>query len=201
MKDDYRSTGTAPDLADPVVGFRQWRLADGRLRSLYSGVQWHGRELGARCALSNPDSHISPASACSCGIYAYYHPCPRTASAGSSAFIAGAVVLWGRIELHAAGMRAQYARVVAPELPLSRGRKRVELGQLARGLNVPVVPHRDLAAVARGYGLPVEPAMRPPRRWEVCGGGHFGIVPAVTTSLAGALALRARAGTKRRRSG
>ena len=112
VKDDYQSTGTAPDLADPVVGFRQWRLADGRLRSLCSGVQWHGRELGARCALSNPDSHISPANACSCGIYAYYNPCPRTASAGTRAFIAGAVVLWRRIELHAAAC-ARNTRVLS----------------------------------------------------------------------------------------
>ena len=97
MKDDCQSTSTAPDLANPVVGFRQWRLADGRL-------------------------------------------------------------------------------------------------------DVPVVPHRDLTAV-RGYGLPVDPAMRPPRCWEVSGGGHLGIVPTVTTSLAGAVALRARAGTRRRRSG
>lgn len=166
MTDDHELACAAPDLADPVVGFRQWRLTEGGLRSLYSGVRWHSREFRASCALGDRDCHSSPAKTCSCGIYAYYDPCPRTASAGTRDFIGGAVVLWGRIELHATGMRAQYARVVALELPFSRGRKRVEVGQVAERLNVQVVPHRKLEAAALGHGLSLDPAMRPPRCWE-----------------------------------
>jgi hypothetical protein len=187
---------TAPDLADPVVGFRQWRLTDGRLRSLYSGVRWQGRELRARCALDGRHFHESPANACSCGIYAYYDPCPRTASAGTRELIAGAVVLWGRLELHARGMRAQYARVVALELPFSRGRKRSELERVAQRLDVPVVPHRKLAAVASLYGLPLESRMRPPRCWESSGLGHRRGLPGAIAALAGGSRLRSRVGTK-----
>jgi hypothetical protein len=187
---------TPPDLADPVVGFRQWRLADGRLRSLYSTVQWPGRELRAICVLGDRDYHASPANACSCGIYAYYDPCPRMASAGTRDLVAGAVVLWGRIELHAAGMRAQYARVVALELPVSRRRKRLELAQIGQRLNVPVVPHRKLAAVALEYGLRLDPAMRPPRCWEVSGSGRRGILTSAAASLAAVAGRQARVLTR-----
>jgi hypothetical protein len=150
----------APDFVDPIVGFRQWRLADGRLRSLYSGIPWHGPEMRASCIWGHHDQDNSPANACSCGIYAYYEPCPRTASACTRDFVAGAVVVWGRIELHVKGMRAQYARVVALELPVSRKRKRVEVRQAARSLGVSVVAHRDLAATAAGYGLRLHRSMR-----------------------------------------
>ena len=191
---------TAPDLADPVVGFRQWRLTDGRLRSLYSGVRWQGRELRARCALDGRHFHESPANACSCGIYAYYDPCPRTASAGTRELIAGAVVLWGRLELHATGMRAQYARVVALELPFSRGRKRLELQHVAQRLNVPVVPHRKLMAVALGYGLPLDAGMRPPRCWENSAPDHRGMLPDVIAAGVGGSGRRSQVVTKGGRS-
>ena len=196
MTDEYDLLSTAPDLADPVVGFRQWRLTDGRLRSLYSGVRWHGRELRARCALRDRDSHESPANACSCGIYAYYDPCPRTASAGTRDFVAGAVILWGRIELHATGMRAQYARVVAFERPFSRGRKQSELVQLAQRLNVPLVPHRQLAAVAMGRGLALDPGMRPPRCWVNSDQGHRGMLPDLVAALVTGSSRRSRLVTR-----
>jgi len=37
---------TAPDLVDPIVGFRQSTITGGRLRSLDTGVWWHGWEPG-----------------------------------------------------------------------------------------------------------------------------------------------------------
>jgi hypothetical protein len=79
-------------------------------------------------------------------------PCPRTASAGTPDLIGGVVVLWGRVELHATGMRAEHARVVALELPLSRGRKRRNLVEVAKGLGVPAVRHRELVAAAAEHG-------------------------------------------------
>jgi len=154
---------TAPDLIDPIVGFRQWRLADEHLESLYTRVRWEGPLLRASCGSGRHDSSDSPATSCSCGIYAYFDPCPRTASAATPDFVAGAVVLWGRIEVHAIGMRAQCARVVALELPLSRGRKRFEVRRLAQRLGVAAVPHRELSATAYQHGLRLDRSMRPRR--------------------------------------
>lgn len=115
------AAGTAPDLIDPVIGFRQWRLEGDRLRSPYCNVSWKQPELAAWCPLETHDQSTTPNPACTCGIYAYYEPCPRTASAGTRDLVSGAVVLWGGIELHGNGMRAAHCRIVALTLPLTSG--------------------------------------------------------------------------------
>ncbi|HEY1512074.1 MAG TPA: hypothetical protein VGF93_23915 [Solirubrobacteraceae bacterium] len=102
-----------------------------------------------------------PFKDCSCGVYAYYEPCPRTASAATSDLIGGAVVFWGRIEAHMYGMRGERARIVALELPLSRGSKRRAVVEAAERLGVPAVPHRSLKAVALEHGEVLAPALRP----------------------------------------
>jgi hypothetical protein len=155
----------APDLMEAVVGFRQWRLAGRTLTSLYSDAPWPRDELRARCKMGDHDPADVPSNACSCGIYAYYDPCPRTASAGTPNFVGGVVVLWGRIELHATGMRAEHARVIALELPLSRGRKRRGVVEVAQRLSVPTVPHRELKTVAAEHGSPLQRSLRPSRSW------------------------------------
>jgi hypothetical protein len=155
------SDGAAPDLVDPIVGFRQWRLSKGSLWSLYSEVPWSTAELRATCSMGRHDPTLAPAKGCSCGIYASYDRCPLTASAGTPDFVAGAVVVWGRVEVHATGMRAEHARIVALEQPLRDGRKRRELDTVAEHLSVPVVPHSRLARVAMAHGLPLEPCLRP----------------------------------------
>jgi hypothetical protein len=160
---------SAPDLVEPVVGYRQWRLAGGALSSLYSDVQWPTAELRAYCTTGAHDPADVPSSGCSCGVYAYYDPCPRTASAITRDFVGGVVVLWGRVELHATGMRGEHARVVALELPLSRGRKWRHLVEVADRLGVPAVPHRELKAVAAEYGVPLQRPLRPPRNWGEVG--------------------------------
>jgi hypothetical protein len=102
-----------------------------------------------------------PAKDCTCGVYAYYDPCPRTASAATADLIGGAAVLWGRIEAHMYGLRGTHARIVALELPLSRGRKRRAVVEAAERASVPVVPHRSLKAVAQEHGAVLQPALRP----------------------------------------
>jgi hypothetical protein len=69
--------------------------------------------------------------------------------------------VWGRVELHATGMRAERARIVGLEQPLTYGGKRRELETVAEHLSVPVVPHSRLAAVAMAHGLPLDPRLRP----------------------------------------
>ncbi len=155
------SDGAAPDLVDPIVGFRQWRLSEGALWSLYSGVRWSTAELRATCSAGRHDPTLAPSKGCSCGIYACYDPCPLMASAGTPDFVAGAVVVWGRVEVHATGMRAEHARIVGLEQPLTFGGKRRELDSVAEHLSVPVVPHSRLAAVATAHGLPLDPCLRP----------------------------------------
>ncbi len=150
----------APDLVVPLVGFRQWRLTEGGLTSMYDGTPWPGGRLTARCDRGHSAEEV-PAKDCSCGVYAYYDPRPRTASAATPDLIGGAVVVWGRIEAHIYGMRGEHARIVALELPLSRGRKRRAVITAAELLGVPSVPHRSLRAVALEQGEVLAPALRP----------------------------------------
>lgn len=150
----------APDLIAALVGFRQWRLVNGMPTSVYDGAPWlHGR-ITARCDRGHDPPEV-PAKDCGCGVYAYYDPCPRTASAATPDLIGGAVVMWGRIEAHAYGMRGEHARMVAVELPLSRGRKRRAVIEAAELLCVPAVPHRSLKAIALEHGEVLRPALRP----------------------------------------
>lgn len=155
-----RADGLAPDLIVPLVGFRQWHLANGVLTSMYDRALWPPDGVTARCDRGHSSAEI-PAKDCSCGVYAYYDPCPRTASAATSDLIGGAVMLWGQIEAHIYGMRGEHARIVALELPLSRGRKRRAVIEAADRVGVPAVPHRSLKAVALEHGAVLQPALRP----------------------------------------
>jgi hypothetical protein len=167
--------GSAPDLIHPVIGFRQWRLDDDGLASLIMDYRWRGAECVAACSANTHPPAEAPVNGCVCGVYAWYDPCPRTASAPD--YVAGVVVLWGRVELHATGMRAQHARVVALALPVSRWGKRRRVMAMAERLSVPALPHGALKPVALVYGKPVPPNLRPPRSWATAGTQPIGVVP------------------------
>jgi hypothetical protein len=154
---------TAPDLVHPVIGFRLWRIDDAGLRSLYHDERWSRGRHTARCAAGRLAEHDepSPAHSCTCGIYAWYEPCPRLAWAGSDSLVGGAVVLWGQIELHGTGMRAQHVMVVALALPLTHGPKRRRIVSVADSLEAEAVPARRLAAVAKRHGQPVPSELKP----------------------------------------
>jgi hypothetical protein len=156
-------TGPAPDLIDPIIGYRQWRLVGRALTSLFNDTRWEAAQLSARCDSRQHHPEVVPDHACSCGIYAYYDPCPRTASAVTRDLVAGVVVMWGRVELHGTGLRAEHAQIVALELPLSLGPKRRSVLEIADRLGVAAVPHRNLRSVAREQGVPLDPSLRPPR--------------------------------------
>jgi hypothetical protein len=161
MTDSPPAPAGAPDLAWPIVGFRQWRLIGGVLKSMFVAGDWLEAEQHARCYAARHDDADVPAKECSCGIYAYYDPVPRTASAATRELVAGVVVLWGQLELHATGMRAEHARLVALELPIGPGRKRRDLVAAAERLSVPAVPHRGLRAAASDDGFPLGFRLRP----------------------------------------
>jgi hypothetical protein len=151
----------APDLITAVIGFRQWRLRGSELWSTNATERWEPGLMVAQC-----DSHLhtspAPANGCSCGIYAWYEPPPRGSWVTTRDLVAGAVALWGHIELHAHGMRAQYATMVAVALPFSRGRKRRRLIAAAEALGVPAVPARRLERAALEHGELIPKSMRPP---------------------------------------
>ena len=134
---------SAPDLITAVIGFRQWRVCGDELWSFRAAERWH---RGVHTAHCSAHAHDAPANGCTCGIYAWYSPTPRGASALTPDLVGGAVALWGQIELHAHGMRAQHAMVVALALPFSWGAKRRRIRTVADTLEVPAVPARRLKA-------------------------------------------------------
>ncbi len=149
----------APDLITAVIGFRQWRLRGMELWSFRGTDHW---APGLQIATCDDAGHTAPANGCTCGIHAWYEPPPRGASAWTSDLIAGAVAVWGQVELHAHGLRAQYATVVALELPFSRGVKRGRLLAAAEQLGVSAVPARKLKRTALEHGEMIPRRMRPP---------------------------------------
>jgi len=150
----------APDLVEPVIGFRAWRVLDDRLLSPYIPCRWAGREMHAVCYPANraltfgrgwlATAHESPHPECKCGIYAYHRPGSR-AYFGEWEWVEGIVSVWGRIEAHADGLRAEHARVEA-----LAGAPRV-----AQRLGVEVVERAELADAATGYGAPLPPTLLP----------------------------------------
>src|SRR5688572_24125595 len=101
----------APDLITAVIGFRQFRVPGSGLWSTRAEFEWARGVHTAVCLARVPHDDPVPAKGCTCGFYARYTPVPRTASALTTELVGGAVALWGRIELHAHGMRAERAQV------------------------------------------------------------------------------------------
>jgi hypothetical protein len=160
-----------PDLAAPVVGFRSWRVANGRLQSPYVPCRWDGPEMHAECRDANRGlqrgrgwlaaPHDSPHPDCQCGIYAYHRPGPRTWF-GEVWWCEGVITAWGRIEVHGQGIRAEFARVRALARPERGGR---ELGGVVEAigarLGVPVVGEAELPGIALALGGTVPFELRP----------------------------------------
>jgi hypothetical protein len=157
-----RETAPAPDLIEAVVGFRSWRLVDGALRSVYLPVFWTQPEMTASCLRSEapdadaardvPADHATPDRGCTCGIYAYYEPdlnFPTVDYRG----VAGIVSLWGTIELHPDGMRAEHARIEALALYSRWTTRQLDaVREVSADLGVDIVDLDDIVEAARRYG-------------------------------------------------
>jgi hypothetical protein len=109
------SRAAAPDLAEPVVGWRLWSLArtrDGapRLASATREVEWPvARALDASCGCA-----LAAAASCTCGIHALRRPeglfrCLGCDVAPPSPYVVGLVSLWGRVVECERGWRAERA--------------------------------------------------------------------------------------------
>jgi len=147
----------APDLIEPVVAFRSWRAMGARLRSPYVPVFWDTPELTASCSPgADPRimrlSHVAPHPHCRCGIYAYLEPDLDFARVDYRGVV-GVVTLWGRIEVHGTGMRAQHARVEAlAHYSRWHGRQKRAVSTIAHELGVDLVDLPELESAAERYG-------------------------------------------------
>jgi hypothetical protein len=161
----------APDLLDPVVGFRAWKVIDDRLLSPYIPCRWEGRVMRATCYPANRSllrgegwldaPHASPHRDCRCGIYAYHRPGAQSYY-GEWLWVEGVVTVWGRLEAHRDGLRAEHARV---ELLAGTGRadpaRRRAVEAVAARLGVPLVAAGDLPSAAAEIGAPLPPSLLP----------------------------------------
>lgn len=104
---------TIPDLIEPIVGYRAWRVRDGKLQGVHYPVLWEpGHPLAAHCG--SLKDHDSPGEGCTCGIHAardeeglrlnYLFGLPD---------VWGSVALWGRVVVHARGYRAEFGYPLA----------------------------------------------------------------------------------------
>jgi hypothetical protein len=152
----------APDLAEPLYGWRLWRVleqADGSavLTSIVRNVEWpKRRELTAECFALNwswwpirrtqRQQHRAPDSNCPCGIYAaadvehalrYLEVC-NGLTLTRPVVALGVVGLWGRVLECERGLRAPSAY---PRRLYLLGPQTPDAGRLAEALG--------------GYGVPV----------------------------------------------
>jgi hypothetical protein len=99
------------------------------------------------------EPHDPPHPDCRCGIYAYHRPGTQ-AYYGEFQWVEGIVTVWGRIESHRDGLRAQHARVCA----LGR---RPGAEAIAARLGVEVVETHELSGAAETYGAPLPTSLVP----------------------------------------
>jgi hypothetical protein len=145
----------APDLIDPVVAFRKWRIVDGRLRSLYEPVFWLDPMQRADCRAEHRGHppHEAPQSGCTCGIYASHeadYEFPTVDYRG----VSGIVTAWGHIEVHADGIRAEWVQVEALSIYQRWTRRQIDaVRSVAEDLGSDVIDLNDLEAAAGRYGV------------------------------------------------
>lgn len=161
----------APDLIEPVVGFRAWRMVGGQLMSPYIPCRWQGRVMHAECWPANrtlfkgvgwlDEPHESPHAECQCGVYAYHRPGVQ-AYYGEWLWTEGVVTVWGRLEAHRDGLRAAHAQIEAlAHPPRNEPERRAAVERVATALDVPLVPRAELAAEADRHGAPLPGGLLP----------------------------------------
>lgn len=134
------SPGLAPDLTEPLVGWRAWKVDGNTLRPVAHdrGEGWlPGVAMEAKCYSCSP----APSERCSCGLYAADELGGIQYSSGLIAY--GQVALWGKVVQHSHGYRAQFGYPLWIKL---RGRHSSEKAGL----------RAHAARLAEAYGVTVE---------------------------------------------
>lgn len=160
----------APDLIEPLVAFRRWRVIGGRLRSPYASFFWDEPVIHAQCEAFRccpPDvsgahgPHAAPHPECSCGIYAYLEP-DREFSMVDYRGVTGIVTLWGNVEVHVDGLRAEHARVEALAL-YDRwcARQKNAVWRVAEELGIDLIELDEIDRCAERYGGRLPAALLP----------------------------------------
>jgi hypothetical protein len=163
---------TAPDLVEPVVAYRAWRIVGDQLLSPLIPVRWDGAVLHAMChpwqkriVLGGRwvhEAHASPHPDCQCGIYAHHRPGVRTWF-GEFDWVEGVITVWGRLEAHADGVRAEHARIhafIRPAPDLVERTRAIETIAARLG-GVELIDRADAEAVGARVGAPLPPALLP----------------------------------------
>jgi hypothetical protein len=162
----------APDLIEPIVGWRVWDVVDSDgellLSSLCFRATWPpGRAMLASCRRSTFNlgrsrlpGHRAPEATCSCGIYAVessdralpylsrlFRGGPRTVHR-----VVGPVALWGTAVEGTRGWRSSHAYPRALYVPTGR----LTLRGLIHGVWRPSRSVEEIAFGLTHYGVPIE---------------------------------------------
>jgi hypothetical protein len=162
----------APDLIEPIVGWRVWDVVESEdgllLSSLCFRATWPpGRAMVASCRRSSLNlgrsrlpGHEAPDASCSCGIYAVgtsdralpylsrlFRGGPRTVHR-----VVGPVALWGTAVEATRGWRSSHAYPRALYVPTGR----LSLRGLIHGVWRPSCSIEQIAFGLTHYGVPIE---------------------------------------------
>lgn len=158
--------------AEPVIGFRSWKL-NAALIALSGRIvpaQWEFKKpTQARChegffRKAQIGEHGSPDAACTCGLYSYLsQEILEDRQVGSERAVMGAVVAWGKICVHEQGFKAEFARPLCLALPvLPPGTKFIQASwndlahKVAENYTIPFLDREDLTAYALTFGKPID---------------------------------------------
>jgi len=149
----------APDLIEPLLGYRYWRIAaDGSLRCLISNERWAPGANRAHCWRRG---HEAPGRLCTCGFNALHDLPGANRRMTHRNTVLGAIAAWGDTEVHRTGFRAQFACVVAlAEGGVTRPASHRRLLMAAKRYGLELVPIPDLAAAAGLHARPLEVSAR-----------------------------------------
>jgi hypothetical protein len=116
MTAELEKTGPVIKVAEPVIGFRTWRVDGGHLApnlnhpDYIDQSAWLKGRATAKCH-GRPGLCDQPYH-CTCGLHAYHHP-DYLPSWALGSQVTGAIVAWGPIIEHRRGFRATHARLLA----------------------------------------------------------------------------------------
>jgi hypothetical protein len=105
---------TAGVAAEPVLGWRIWKVRDARLESLVVDYCWAPGENRAACLAPGRPCRDSPGRHCQCGFWAVWSPrqCLTRAGVEPPGQVMGVIAGWGTVAMHGAeGFRAERAAV------------------------------------------------------------------------------------------